>query len=61
MKKGGPEVPKTEEGSDLFPALGEVRIPVKATGLNFADIMILHGCNRSIDYRNQNRKDELMK
>ncbi len=39
-RKGGPEVLKIEETPDLHPALGEVRISVKATGLKFADIMI---------------------
>ena len=39
MKRGGPEVLKVLEAPDPEPAAGEVRIRVRATGLNFADIM----------------------
>ncbi|TGJ99768.1 alcohol dehydrogenase [Leptospira semungkisensis] len=42
-KKGGPEVLKVKEVSDLVPNPGEVRISVRATGLNFADIMTRMG------------------
>jgi NADPH:quinone reductase-like Zn-dependent oxidoreductase len=39
MKRGGPEVLKVREASDPQPGANEVRIRVKASGLNFADIM----------------------
>lgn len=38
-RPGGPEVLSVQEAPDLMPAAGEVRIAVKAAGLNFADIM----------------------
>lgn len=38
-RPGGPEVLNVQEAPDLTPAPGEVRIAVKAAGLNFADIM----------------------
>ncbi len=38
-KAGGPGVLSVQEVKDLSPAAGEVRISVKAAGLNFADIM----------------------
>ncbi len=38
-RPGGPEVLKVQETPDLTPTAGEVRIAVKAAGLNFADIM----------------------
>ncbi|TGL61379.1 zinc-binding dehydrogenase [Leptospira sarikeiensis] len=42
-KKGGPQVLKVLEVADLLPSSGEVRISVKASGLNFADIMTRMG------------------
>jgi NADPH:quinone reductase and related Zn-dependent oxidoreductases len=39
MKRGGTEVLKVREASDPQPGANEVRIRVKASGLNFADIM----------------------
>jgi len=38
-KRGGPEVLEVREAADPVPGPGEVRIRVKAAGLNFADIM----------------------
>jgi NADPH:quinone reductase-like Zn-dependent oxidoreductase len=38
-KNGGPEVLKVEEAPDPNPGPGEVRIEVKAAGVNFADLM----------------------
>lgn len=38
-RHGGPEVLEVREGPDPAPGAGEVRIRVRATGLNFADIM----------------------
>ncbi|KAJ3104971.1 hypothetical protein HDU97_008719 [Phlyctochytrium planicorne] len=38
-KAGGPEVLKLAERPDPSPGTGEVRIKVKASGVNFADIM----------------------
>lgn len=38
-KKGGPEVLQLREEPDPVPAPGEVRIRVKAAGVNFADVM----------------------
>lgn len=42
-KAGGPDVLSVQEVADLHPAAGEVRIAVKAAGLNFADIMARQG------------------
>lgn len=42
-KKGGLEVLKIEEVRDLLPTSGEVRIAVKAAGINFADVMVRMG------------------
>jgi NADPH:quinone reductase and related Zn-dependent oxidoreductases len=39
MRRGGTEVLKVREALDPQPGPDEVRIRVKATGLNFADIM----------------------
>ncbi|KAJ3312016.1 hypothetical protein HDU76_002982 [Blyttiomyces sp. JEL0837] len=38
-KKGGPEVLKVRESDDPIPGRDQVRIRVKATGVNFADIL----------------------
>ncbi|KAJ3209327.1 hypothetical protein HDU67_006267 [Dinochytrium kinnereticum] len=38
-KAGGPEVLKVAERADPSPGKGEIRIRVKASGINFADIM----------------------
>ncbi len=42
-KAGGPGVLQVQESADLHPAADEVRISVKAAGLNFADIMARQG------------------
>ena len=42
-KAGQPEVLQLQECADLVPAENEVRIAVKASGLNFADIMARQG------------------
>lgn len=42
-KAGGPEVLQVQQCPDLTPAADEVRIAVKASGLNFADIMARQG------------------
>ena len=42
-KHGGPEVLKVEERPDPEPGPGEVRIAVKAAGINFADLMARAG------------------
>src|SRR4029079_10902429 len=42
-KAGGPEVLEVREGSDPEPKKGEVRVRVKASGLNFAEIMARQG------------------
>ena len=42
-KSGGPEVLKIQESSDPSPARGEVLIRVKASGINFADILARQG------------------
>src|SRR3954464_232439 len=38
-RRGGPEVLQVREASDPQPKDGEVRIRVRAAGLNFADVM----------------------
>src|SRR5690606_31613277 len=38
-RHGGPEVLRVVEGSDPIPGRGELRIRVRATGVNFADVM----------------------
>lgn len=38
-RKGGPEVLRVKEGPDPSPTEGEVLIEVKASGINFADIL----------------------
>src|SRR5580658_2303630 len=38
-KRGGPEVLQVREAPDPEPKAGEVRIRVKAAGINFADLM----------------------
>src|SRR5918992_3916465 len=40
---GGPEVLKVEERPDPEPAPGEVRVAVKAAGINFADLLARAG------------------
>jgi NADPH:quinone reductase-like Zn-dependent oxidoreductase len=40
---GGPEVLKVEERPDPEPADGEVRVAVKAAGINFADLLARQG------------------
>src|SRR5258707_1335306 len=42
-RMGGVEVMKVEPGPDTVPAKGEVLVRVKASGLNFADIMARQG------------------
>ena len=42
-KHGGPEVLKVEERPDPEPGPGEVRVAVKAAGINFADLMARSG------------------
>jgi NADPH:quinone reductase-like Zn-dependent oxidoreductase len=42
-KHGGPEVLKVEERPDPQPGPGEVRVAVKASGINFADLMARAG------------------
>lgn len=43
---GGPEVLKVEERPDPQPEAGEVRVAVKAAGVNFADLMARAGLYR---------------
>jgi NADPH:quinone reductase-like Zn-dependent oxidoreductase len=38
-KKGGPEVLQVREAEDPAPATGQVRVRVRAAGVNFADVM----------------------
>ena len=38
-RRGGPEVIEVREAPDPQPAAGEVRIRVRAAGVNFADVM----------------------
>ena len=40
---GGPEKLQVRESSDPTPGQGQVRIRVKASGINFADILARHG------------------
>jgi synaptic vesicle membrane protein VAT-1 len=40
---GGPEKLQLRESPDPGPAKGEIRIRVKAIGVNFADILARHG------------------
>src|SRR5262245_62061813 len=42
-KAGGPEVLSVRETPDPTPAAGEVRIRVRAAGLNFAEVMARQG------------------
>lgn len=42
-RAGGPEVLQVQEKADLVPGRGEVKIQVKAAGINFADIMARKG------------------
>jgi NADPH:quinone reductase-like Zn-dependent oxidoreductase len=42
-RHGGPEVLKVEERPDPQPGVGEVRVAVKAAGINFADVMARMG------------------
>jgi len=42
-EKGGPEVLRIEERPDLSPGSGEVRVAVRAAGVNFADLMARQG------------------
>ncbi|HZZ84726.1 MAG TPA: medium chain dehydrogenase/reductase family protein [Anaeromyxobacteraceae bacterium] len=42
-RSGGPEVLEVREGPDPLPAAGEVRVRVRAAGLNFAEVMARQG------------------
>jgi NADPH:quinone reductase-like Zn-dependent oxidoreductase len=42
-KTGGPEVLEVREGADPTPGAGQVRVRVKAAGLNFAEVMARQG------------------
>jgi NADPH:quinone reductase-like Zn-dependent oxidoreductase len=42
-RHGGPEVLEVREGPDCTPRAGEVRVRVKAAGLNFAEVMARMG------------------
>ena len=42
-KRGAPNVLEVREGADPEPAAGEVRIQVRAAGLNFAEVMARQG------------------
>lgn len=42
-RSGGPEVLEVREGPDPEPKAGEVRVRVKAAGLNFAEVMARQG------------------
>ena len=42
-KAGGPEVLAVRESADPQPGRGEVRIAVRAAGLNFAEVMARQG------------------
>jgi len=42
-EKGGPEVLRIEERPDLAPGPGDVRVAVRAAGVNFADLMARQG------------------
>jgi NADPH:quinone reductase-like Zn-dependent oxidoreductase len=42
-KRGGPDVLRIEERPDLSPAPGQVRVAVRAAGVNFADLMARQG------------------
>ncbi len=42
-KAGGPEVLEVREGADPEPGPGQVRVRVKAAGLNFAEVMARQG------------------
>ena len=42
-KAGGPEVLEVREGADPVPGPGQVRVRVKAAGLNFAEVMARQG------------------
>ena len=42
-KAGGPEVLEVRESADPEPERGEVRIAVRAAGLNFAEVMARQG------------------
>jgi len=43
VKNGGPEVLEVRETADPEPGPGEVRIRVRACGLNFAEVMARQG------------------
>ncbi|TMA20152.1 MAG: alcohol dehydrogenase, partial [Deltaproteobacteria bacterium] len=45
-RKGGPEVLEVRESPDPQPKAGEVRIRVRAAGVNFADVMARVGLYR---------------
>src|SRR5258708_29585162 len=45
-RKGGPEVLEVREAQDPVPKDGEVRIRVRASGVNFADVMARLGFYR---------------
>ncbi|HEY5676452.1 MAG TPA: alcohol dehydrogenase catalytic domain-containing protein, partial [Myxococcales bacterium] len=42
-RRGGPEVLQVREGADPQPAPGELRIRVRAAGVNFSDLMARMG------------------
>src|SRR3954453_11090553 len=42
-KAGGPEVLEVRESRDMAPGTGEVRIRVRAAGVNFAEVMARQG------------------
>ncbi len=42
-RAGGPEVLQVREGPDPVPAAGEVRVRVRAAGLNFAEVLARQG------------------
>jgi hypothetical protein len=44
---GGPEKLQLRESADPSPAAGEIRIRVKASGINFADILARRACIRT--------------
>ena len=43
-KYGGPDVLEVREQADPTPKTGEVRVRVRACGLNFAELMAREGC-----------------
>lgn len=43
IKAGGPDVLQVREREDPHPGIGEIRIRVKAAGVNFADVLARQG------------------